>query len=53
MEHLFCYWGKKDMWEREIDEMIVLSFRWILTGYRNGQTGTLWSSIMGNDEFYP
>lgn len=34
--------------EREIDEMIVQAFRWILTGYRNGQTGTLPSSIMGN-----
>lgn len=41
------------MWEREIDEVIVLPFRWLLTGCRNGQTGTLWSSITGNAESYP
>lgn len=31
----------REMWEREIDEMVVLPFRSIVTGCGNVQTGTL------------
>jgi len=49
----FVIGKEREMWEREMDDMIVLPLRWILTDCRNGQTGTLWSSIMGNTESYP
>lgn len=44
---------EREVWERAIEEMVVLLFRWVLTGCRNEQTGILQSSITGNAESCP
>lgn len=44
---------EREVWERAIDEMVVLLFGWVLTGCRTGQIGTLESSITGNAESCP